>query len=84
MVNLDEAFPFGASQQRSMAKRANGNFSYLENQMQTRTQKSPFTVDGLLSCDNKRQPRPKPRSVPFPGMVTIAETSSNELLRYAH
>jgi len=56
MVNLDEAFPFGASQQRSMAKRAKGNFGYLENQMQTQTQKSQFTVGGLLSCDNKKQP----------------------------
>ena len=47
-----EALPFGASQQRSMAKRANENFGYGENQRQTRTQNSPFTVGGLLSCDN--------------------------------
>jgi len=81
MVNLDHGFPFGASRQWSMAKRANGNFGYQENQMQTRTLKSPFTVGGLLSCDNKRQAQPEPRGVRFPGRVIHR---SNELYGHAH
>src|SRR5258708_4036066 len=80
MVNLDEALPFDPSRQRSMAKRANGNFGYGENQMQTRPQNSQFTVGGLLSCDNKRQAQPEPRGVRFPGRVIHR---SNELYGHA-
>src|SRR5258708_37540582 len=80
MGNLDGALSFEPSRERSMAKRANGNFGYGEIHMQTRPQNSQFTVGGLLSCDNKRQAQPEPRGVRFPGRVIHR---SNELYGHA-